>query len=177
MIAKALLTGFALAALAMAQGGGGGGGRGQSNTSGEGGGMPGMSMPKQKETKAEMMVNRLKLNKEQQQEVQDIMLAVSKEAAPVVATLLLTRNQVATAMVTGKTAAEIEPLQKQMVDAQWQMTGVEVRAFQKVVEVLKPNQLSKAPEAFDVMAGIFLPTGGGRGGGGGRGMGRGRGGQ
>jgi hypothetical protein len=51
------------------------------------------------------------------------------------------------------------------------MTGIEAEAFGKVYALLKPNQQSKAPQAFELMAGMF--AGGGMGGG----MGRGRGGQ
>ena len=57
-----------------------------------------------------------------------------------------------------------------MNDSQFQMTGVEVKTFQRIVAILKPNQVAKAPEAFDLMAEIFVPQGGG--GGGGRGRGR-----
>jgi len=52
------------------------------------------------------------------------------------------------------------------------MTGLEVKAFQKIYALLKPNQTARAPEAFDLMAGILDPATVGRGmGGGGRGRG------
>jgi hypothetical protein len=76
-------------------------------------------------------------------------------------------------MINGKTDAELEPLAKAMSEAQFQMTGVEVMAFKRIVALLKPNQVAKAPEAFELMADIFMPQGAG-GSGGGRGRGRGQ---
>jgi hypothetical protein len=53
------------------------------------------------------------------------------------------------------------------------MTGMEADAFGKIYALLKPNQQSKAPQAFELMAGMF--AGGGMGGVGGRGRGQSRG--
>jgi hypothetical protein len=86
-------------------------------------------------------------------------------------------------MIDGRTQAELDTLAKSLSDARVQLTTLELNTFQKVVAMLKPNQLAKAPEAFDLMGGIFEQTsnrggggmggrGGGMGGGGGRGGGR-----
>ena len=55
-----------------------------------------------------------------------------------------------------------------------QMTGIETEAFGKLYALLKPNQQAKAPQAFEMMAGMFAGGGAGAGGGRGRGQGQGR---
>jgi hypothetical protein len=50
------------------------------------------------------------------------------------------------------------------------MTSIEAEAFGKLYALLKPNQQAKAPQAFELMAGLF--AGGGMQGGAGRGRGR-----
>jgi len=188
MVSKVLFTGLAVSVLALAQGGGmsggdmgGSGGSMGKNGMGGGAGSPvdsgrGGGGRAQKETKGDQIVNRLKLNKDQKTQFESIVEASLKEASPVVNQFLQARNMLATAMISGKTGADLVPIAKAMSDAQMQMTAVELSTFQKVFAILKPNQTAKAPEAFDLMAGIFIPTTtGGRGGGGmGRGGGGGR---
>jgi hypothetical protein len=169
MFAKVLLTGFAVAALAAAQGMGGGGqsaggmggggGRGGGAGGDMGGGMGGGggSPRVQKETKADQIVNRLKLSSDQKSEFNTILESTQKDAASVIQQLLKSRQDLANAMLNGKSDADLAPLNQALSDAQFQMTGVEVKAFQRVVALLKPNQTAKAPEAFDLMADIFLP--------------------
>lgn len=183
MFAKVMLTGFVVAALAMAQGAGGGppgggmGGSGGGMAGGGGrdgnmgGGMPGgmMGSRQQKESKAVQMADRLKLNKDQRSEFDTIMQSTQKEAAPIIQQVLESKNNLASALVNGKTETQIAPLLQALHDAQFQMTGVEVKTFQRIVALLKPNQVAKAPEAFDLMADIFLPQGGAGGGPGRRG--------
>jgi hypothetical protein len=169
MFLKVLFTGMAFTALVLAQGGGKSGGRGEQDSTPPGGAN---GMRAQKETKADQIVNRLKLNKEQKTEFESILETAAKGADPVVQQVLHSRNLVAAAMITGRSQAELDVLVKAMNDAQWQMIGVEVGTFQKIVAILKPNQTAKAPEAFDLMADIFVPQGGGMGGGMGRRGGR-----
>src|ERR1022692_892605 len=132
MFLKAMLTGIAVAALALAQGGGmgagggmsggptgGGGGRGEENGTPPGGGM---GMRPQKETKADQMIARLKLNKDQQSEFLTILQSAAKDSAPLSLDVVHSRNALATALITGKSEAEIEPLTKAMMDAQFSMT-------------------------------------------------------
>jgi hypothetical protein len=184
MFAKVLFTGFAVAALALAQGGMGGGGGGGDTGGGmgtgsgmgrgggdTGGGGGGGSPRAQKETKGDMMVNRLKLSKEQREEFNDILNTTAKDAQPIIQGVFQSRQNLANGILSGKSEAEIAALNKAIGDAQFQMTGVEVMAFKKVVALLKPNQVAKAPEAFDLMADIFLPQLGAGGGSGGRGRG------
>lgn len=188
MFLKVLLTGVAVAALGLAQmGGGGGGGMGGGGGAGGAGGMGsmgggagremdgssgGQNMRAQRQTKADMMVSRLKLNKDQTSEFITILESTQKDAAPVIQQVMQNRNVLANAMIAGKSDAEMEPLSKAVKDSEFQMMGVEVMAFRKIVGILKPNQVAKAPEAFELMADIFLPQAGPGGGGGRGGMGR-----
>ena len=180
MFAKVLLTGFAVAALAAAQGMGGGAGGGGMDTGGGGGGtgrsgggsgnmgggnMGGGGSRQQKESKAEQIANRLKLSNDQKSEYMSTIESTQKDAAPIVQQLLKSRQDLANAMLNGKSESDLAPLTQALHDAQFQMTGVEVKTFQKIVALLKPNQVAKAPEAFDLMGDIFLPQPGrGRGG-------------
>jgi hypothetical protein len=162
MFAKVVLTGIAVAALALAQGPGGGGGGGAGG-GGRGGGMgdPGMSgggvrASYHKESQADQIANRLKLTSDQKSEVNSLFEATTRDAAPIVQQVLKCRQDLANALLKGKSEAEIAPLNQALSDAVFQMTGVEVKAFQKVIALLKPNQMSKAPEAFDLMTDIFV---------------------
>lgn len=178
MLARVLVTGLAVAALALAQGQYGGGGGGYGPPGGEGGGRGGMggpdsgmggpgfgsAHPAMRESKAEQVANRLKLNNDQRSEFNTIIEATQKDAASVVQNVLKCQQDIANAMLNNKTDAEMAPLKQALAEADFQMTGVEVKTFQKIVALLKPNQMSRAPEAFDLMGGIFLHAGGGRGG-------------
>jgi len=173
MFAKVLFTGLAAAALALAQGPGGGGGGGMGGPPGGGGGGGNMGMGTgapmgagyKKATKADLMANRLKLTEDQKSETNTILESTRKEAGSMIQQVLKSRQDVANAMLNSRTEAQMAPLMQALSDAQFQMTGVEVKAFQRIVALLKPNQVAKAPEAFDLMADIFLPQGGrGRGG-------------
>src|ERR1022692_2836884 len=159
MFAKVFLTGIALAALAVAQGPGGGG-DGGGGGGGRGGGMsdPNMGVggfgraSYHKESKAEQVANRLKLSSDQKPEFNSILQSTFKDAAPIIQQVLKSRQDLANAMLNGKSEAEVSPLNQALSDAEFQMTGVEVKTFQKIIALLKPNQMSKAPEAFDLMA-------------------------
>jgi hypothetical protein len=70
---------------------------------------------------------------------------------------------------------ELKNLLGQYTTVNAAMTGIEAEAFGKLYALLKPNQQAKAPQTFELMAGMF--AGGGMQGGGMGGQGRGRGGQ
>jgi hypothetical protein len=169
MFLKVLFPALATAALAMAQGRGdmGTSGGGRDQRGGSDSGMGSTVVRPQKETKADQMANRLKLSKDQKAEFLTILESTAKEAAPMMQDVMHSRNMLANALISGKGDAEIAAAVKAMNDAQFQMTGVEVMAFKRIVALLKPNQAAKAPEAFDLMGDIFLPRGGGGGGAGG----------
>jgi hypothetical protein len=179
MFLKVLLTAAAVTTLALAQGGGntggmgaggGGGGRGEQNA----GMTPMGNIHPQKESKADQIVGKLKLSKDQKTEFESTLEIAYQDAAQVRTQLAQGRAALANATLTGASADEIAKITKAYTVMEAQMTGLEVRAFQKIYALLKPNQTAHAPEAFDLMAGILdLPAGGRSPGG----MGRGRGGR
>jgi hypothetical protein len=185
MFLKVLLTAAAVTNLAVAQGGGDTGGMGAGGGGmGRGGGagsdmssMSGMGSTRpQKESKADQMAGKLKLSKDQKTEFESILEVSYQDAAQVRSQLAQGRSALANAILAGQSADEIAQLTKAYTTAEVQMTGLEVKAFQKIYALLKPNQTARAPEAFDLMAGILDPAAGGRGRGG-MGGGRGRGGR
>jgi hypothetical protein len=166
MFAKAMFTGLAVAALALAQGGGmAPGGTPPANNGGNmGAGMSNAPMiPMKKASKADLVADRLKMTPEQRSELNTILDSTFKDAGAIIQQLIKSRTDVANAMLNSRSEEQMAPLVHALDDAQFQMTGVEVKAFQRIVALLKPNQTSKAPEAFDLMADIFLPQGGARG--------------
>ena len=179
MFLKLLLTTAAVATLALAQGGDMGGMGGGMQTGGRasgaeqngvsGGGLgPNRA---QKESKADMVSDKLKLSKDQKAEFESILEVSYQESGKARQALAQARADLANATLSGQPADTIAKLTSNFTTAQAAMTGEEVKAFQKIYALLKPNQTAHAPEAFDLMAGILdAPTGG-------RGMGRGRGGR
>jgi hypothetical protein len=192
MFSRILLTAIASATLVLAQGGGdmGGGGGGMGRGGGGGGDMGGGGSPMgraAKPSQGEQLVSKLKLNKDQTNETETILQNGLQEATPVRQQLAQARQALAGYLVDGK-ADEADKALKAYTDLQTQMIVVEAKSFQKIYALLKPNQTSKAGEAFDLMGGIFDPPasrgggmgrggmnrGGGDAGGGGSGRGRGR---
>jgi transcription initiation factor TFIIIB Brf1 subunit/transcription initiation factor TFIIB len=143
---------------------GGGGGRS---------GDMGAAMPQVRRlSKQEMLLDKLKLNKDQKEEATKILSAAMEKAAPARDRLTKGRVVIANA-ITGKASEEdLKKLFGEYTNVSATMTGIEAEAFGKLYALLKPNQQSKAPQAFELMAGMF--AGGGMPGGG---AGRGRGGQ
>src|ERR1039458_2453586 len=90
---------------------------------------------------------------------------------------LLTKGRIVIAnAITGKASDDdMQKLLAEYTKVNATMTGIEAETFGKLYALLKPNQQSKAPQAFELMAGMF--AGGGMGGGTDDGSGRGRGGQ
>ena len=168
MFLKVLLTAAAVTTLALAQGGGGGGGgRGEQNA----GMTPMGNIRAPKESKADQIAGKLKLSKDQKAQFESILEASYQDAGQVRTQLGQARSALANATLTGQSADEIAKITKAYTTIEAQMTGLEVKAFQKIYALLKPNQTSHAPEAFDLMAGILDAAAGGRGLDGGRGRG------
>jgi LTXXQ motif family protein len=177
MLARLVLTAALAAALipmlAFAQRGGGGmggqGGAGQSGAGGARGGRTGNSeMPRvERQSKLDTIAEKLKLNKEQKDQVQTIFLAALEESRPLGEQIMKARDEIAEAMIAGKSEDDIKKMLDEYTGLAAQMTGIETRAFAKMYALLKPNQQPKAPAAFEIMAGMF----GAQAGGGGRGRG------
>ena len=168
MLMRLLLTAVLAAGFASAQrGGGGGGGDDSMGGGGMGGGMPQM----RRQSKQDMLFDKLKLSKDQKEAAQAILAAAMEKAAPARDQLSKGRIVVANA-ITGKASEEdIKNLLSQYTAVGVTMTGIEAETFGKLFALLKPNQQSKAPQAFELMEGMFA-AGGAPGG-----AGRGRGGQ
>ncbi len=174
MLVRLFLTAVLAAGMASAQrGGGGGGGGDEGGGAGMGGGMPQV----RRLTKAEMLFDKLKLNKEQKEDAVKILSAAMEKAAPVRDHLNKGRAVIANT-ITGKgSEADLKKLWGEYTTVSAVMTSIEADAFGKLYALLKPNQQSKAPQAFELLAGMFagggMPGGAGRGRGGqGRGEGR-----
>ncbi len=177
MLVRFFLTALLAAGLASAQrGGGGGGGGGEGGMGGEGigmnagGGTGGMPGGMRRQTKEDLLFEKLKLNKEQKEEGATILAAAREKAGPVRDQLNKGR-QLIVGLIMQKRDDDVKKLMGDYAIVAAQMTAIEADAFTKLYALLKPNQQSKAPQAFEMMAGMFI--GGGTQGGGGRGRGQG----
>jgi Spy/CpxP family protein refolding chaperone len=180
MMVRVILAAALAAGLALAQPGGGsegvsgggmGGGGSRNGRGGMGddmGGMGGM-MPR-RQSRLEMLEDKLKLKSDQKAEVEKIFSAAAEKAGPVRDQLTKGRQVIAQAMLSKAGDDDIKKLLTDYATVNAQMTGIEAEAFAKIYALLKPNQQAKAPEVFVMMAGMFAG-----GGGGGGNMGRGRG--
>ena len=169
MLARIVSTAAMAVTLAFAQRGGGGmggeGGMGESGAGRMGSGGMGSEMPRmQRQSKLDMIAEKLKLNKEQKGQVLTIFLAALEESRPLGEQIMKGREAIAGAMITGKSEDDIRKMMGLYAGLAAEMTGIETKAFAKVYALLKPNQQPKAPAAFEIMAGMFgAQTGGGRG--------------
>jgi len=175
MLVRLFLTAVLAAGLASAQRGGGGGGPegGMGGGEGMGAGMPPMGM--RRLTKEDLFFEKLKLNKDQKEEAAKIMSAAREKASPVRDQLNKGR-QLIVGLIMQQKEDDVKKLMGDYAIVASQMTAIETEAFSKIYALLKPNQQSKAPQAFEMIAGIFaggMPGGGGRGRGMGQGMGQG----
>jgi Spy/CpxP family protein refolding chaperone len=171
MLQKLLLAGLLAGAMAYAQdatngqmggmGGGGRGGRGSQMGGEEGmGGMP----RAKRQSKTDQIADKLKLNKEQKEQMLTIFSAAREKATPVRDQMEKQRAEIAGAMINGKTGDELQKLLADYSATAAQMTGVEAEAYGKIYATLKPNQQKNAGQAFDLMAGLFsAPARGGQG--------------
>ncbi|MBZ5622353.1 MAG: hypothetical protein LAQ69_27020 [Acidobacteriia bacterium] len=166
MFVRLLLAAVLATTLASAQGKKGGGGGG----SGMGGDAMGGAMRMQRPTKIEEFADKLRLSKEQRDEVQPMLAAAYVESAPLRDQMDKGRVAIAGAMIEGKNADDIKKMLDDYTSLAAQMTAIETKAFAKVVGSLKPNQQSKAAPAFEPMAAVLerpaRAGGGGRAGGG-----------
>src|SRR5512133_2410801 len=170
MVVRFLLVAALAVGLASAQRGGGGSGM---DEGGAGGGMPGGGgggggMPRaQRQTKAEIFMDKLKLKDEQKEEAIKVLTETAKKAAPIADQLNRGRQMIGTAMLQKKSDAEIKQLTDLYAKVCAQMTALEAEAFGKIYATLKPNQQKNAAQSFEYMAGLFMPAmqpgGGGRG--------------
>jgi hypothetical protein len=152
------------------RGGGGGMGRGGGGMGGDMGAMGGMPRA-QRQSKADMLADKLKLKNDQKSEVEKILSNANEKAATVRGQLNQQRAMIATAMLQKASDEQVKKLFADYAALSGQMVGIESDAFAKIYAILKPNQQAKAAQTFEIMAGMFMGSPGG----GGRGMGRARG--
>jgi Spy/CpxP family protein refolding chaperone len=164
MFVRLLLAAVLATTLVYAQGGKKGGGAG-------GGGMGGGMGAPQRPSKLEQFADKLKLTKEQKQDLQGVLTDAFKEAAPLRDQMDQGRVAIAGAMIEGKSADDLKKLSDDYTILAAQMTGIEAKTFGKIYESLKPNQQPKAGQAFELLVAVLEPAGGG-GRAGGRGRGR-----
>lgn len=177
MFARLLLTAAFAAGLALAQGGmgsgdgmgGAGGGMGGGGRSGRGGDMGADAMGgmprQQRQTKAEIVADKLRLNKEQKEQFANIVSAGQEEMRPILQQISQGRNVIITAIIQGKSGDDINKLMSQFTDLMAQRGAVEAKAYGKLYAILDPKQQAKAAPIFATeMDGLFEARGGGRGG-------------
>jgi Spy/CpxP family protein refolding chaperone len=156
------------------RGGGGGLGGGQMGGQRQGNGQMGEmggGMPRaQRQSRFDQIADKLKLNKEQREQAQTIMDAGREEAAPLLESVGKARLGIANGLLGGSGDEEVKKAQDAYSAEVAKVTGVEAKTFAKIYALLKPNQQSKALQAWDLMADIF--SAGGRGGSRGRGQSR-----
>jgi hypothetical protein len=128
-------------------------------------------MPSGEPTQFEQFASKLKLDeKTQVPEVQRIFMSAAADASVFEREMMRQRLKM---LDVAEKPEELAQAIEAYSAAAAKMTTVEVRAFDEVRGLLKPNQLSRTVDAFAIMAGIFHPptpraTGGtGRRGGGG----------
>lgn len=174
---RILMAAAMAASLVCAQdtmGGGGGGGRGGGGGGGMGGDMGGMGggggAPRaQRQSKADLLAEKLKLKNDQKTDVEKILSNANEKAGGLRTQLNQQRIAIATAMQQKAGEDQLKKLYADYAVLSAQMTGIESDAFAKIYALLKPNQQAKAAQAFEIMGGMFM--GNPAGGGGGRGRG------
>jgi Spy/CpxP family protein refolding chaperone len=169
VFARLLGTAVLFSAAALAQGGMGGGmGGGQMGGTGggqRGGGQMdemGGGMPRtQRQSRFDQIADKLKLNKDQRQQAQTILDAGREEAAPLHESVARARLGIADALINAKGDDAAKKAQDAYAAEVAKLTGLEAKTFAKIYALLKPNQQSRAAQAWDLMADIF--SSGGRG--------------
>jgi len=164
LLASALAVGIASA---QSKGGGGGGdmGGGMGGDAGAmGGGMP--RAPRQ--SRADIIADKLHLNKDQKDQAAKIFAAAQEEASPLNEQIRQGRNVITSAIIDGKTGDDLNKMMAQYTDLLAQKAAVEAKAYGKLYAILDAKQQAKAAPVFaEQMDGMF--DGGGRGRGGNRG--------
>jgi len=172
MLVRLLLASALAVGLASAQGqkgggmGGGdtGGGMGGSGMGGDAGGMA----RAQRQSRADMIADKLHLNKDQKDQASKIFAAAQEEVAPLNEQVRNGRSAITTAILQGTSGDDLNKLMAQFTDLMAQKGAVEAKAYGKLYAILDAKQQAKAAPVFaEQMDGMF--DGGGRGRGGNRG--------
>jgi len=157
MIGRVLVAAVLAASLLSAQRGG--------RNSGASGDETPMPRPRA-QNRMDQIADKLKLNKEQKEEVLNIVNASVESASPISEQIANGRMMITQAMVQGQdNTDDFKKLMTAFTNALAQMDNLEATTFGKIYALLKPNQQKNAEQVFtDLMAGMFMRAGGGRGG-------------
>jgi hypothetical protein len=166
MLVRLLLASALAVGLASAQGqkgggmGGGdtGGGMGGSGMGGSGmGGDAGGGMPRtQRQSRVDIIADKLHLNKDQKEQASKIFAAAQEEAAPLNEQVRTGRSAITTAILQGTTGDDLNKLMAQFTDLMAQKAGVEAKAYGKLYAILDAKQQAKAAPVFaEQMDGMF----------------------
>jgi regulator of protease activity HflC (stomatin/prohibitin superfamily) len=148
MVRKLFLAGTLAAGLLLAQRGGGSGmgGAGMGN-------IPMRRAPRA--TRADQIAEKLKLNSKQKDQLSVILATAREQAGPVREEMDNQRADIASAIIDAKPPEELQKLLDHYAEIAGRMTALEGDAFAKICDMLKPEQQSRAPQAFELMAGMF----------------------
>jgi hypothetical protein len=109
-------------------------------------------------TPFEEFVDRLRLDdRTQLPDVQKMLTDGARGASPFVTEMAQLRQQLINLEIGDKAADKPAVLAAYEAVAA-KMTGAEAATFSQVFALLKPNQISRAPAAFEIMAGFFVPS-------------------
>jgi hypothetical protein len=163
--------------LAQAQSKGGGKGGGSRGGSDMGGGMP----RQVRQTRIDAIGEKLKLSKEQKEQISTIFDAGQQKASPINEQIANGRKTITTAILSGKNSGpEWDGLMKAFTAVLAQEAALEADSYQKMFATLDDKQKPKAAPVFaELISGMYAgrnwrAMGGGMGGPGGMGGGMGR---
>jgi Spy/CpxP family protein refolding chaperone len=148
MVLRLLLAALMAAGLASAQG----------KKGGNGGGMSDMGMPRaQRQSRLDMIGDKLKLTKEQKDDISKIFDNAQEKAAPLNEQVRNGRSKVTEMLISGKNSGEDwDNLMKAFTAVLAQQEGIEAEAYQKMYAALDDKQKPKAAPVFEeLMAGMF----------------------
>ena len=112
----------------------------------------------------QLLAEKLKLDKEQKQQLHDILMAATQETAPLRSQISNARVQLATAIIENKSEDAVKQAQAAYSNVAAQLAGIEEKTFAKIYAILKPNQQPRASQGFELLATMFeQPAGRGRG--------------
>ncbi|SPE42862.1 conserved exported hypothetical protein [Candidatus Sulfopaludibacter sp. SbA3] len=160
MVLKLLLAAVLAAGLASAQRGGGGGG------GSKGGGTSGgdMGMRPQRQSPIDTIAEKLKLTKEQKDELGKIVSEAREKSASFTEQIHNGRSNMTQMLIAGKNSGDDwDNLMKAFTGVLAQQEAVETEAYQKLYATLDDKQKPKAGPVFEeLMAGLFAGRGAGR---------------
>ena len=117
------------------------------------------------QSKLDQIADKLKLSKEQKEEAGNILNAAAESAGPLNQQIANGRQKITEAMVNGSDKGDdYNKLMGAYTAVLAQMDSVESTAYGKIYALLKPNQQKNGEPVFaEVMAGMFMRSGGGSG--------------